>query len=123
MNPPYMSMSRPQLSNVPSSIQFNQQFSISVSIPKDLKAAVIQGKNPRLSQTVLRNFLRHFGFFSVALMDLGFSTHGYHSSSRLVFMEASLSPDCSTLSILSPPNNRVFPPGPGALGLSVSCLV
>ena len=56
-------------------------------------------------------------------MDLGFSTHAYHSSSRLVFMEATLSPDRSTLSILSPPNNRVFPPGPGALGLSVSCFV
>ena len=113
-------MSRPQLSNVPSSIQFNQQFKISVSIPEDLNADVIQGKNPRLYK---RFWLKSFGFFSVALMDLAFSTHAYHASSRLVFMEASLSPDCSTLSILSPPNNRVFPPGPGALSLSVSCLV
>ena len=55
-------------------------------------------------------------------MDLGFSSHAFHASSRLVFMEATLSPDRSTLSILSPPNNRVFPPGPGMLGLFVSAL-
>ena len=44
LNPPYMSVSRPQLSNVPTSIQFNERFNITVSIPQDLKAAVIQGK-------------------------------------------------------------------------------
>ncbi len=46
-------------------------------------------------------------------MDLGFSSHAFHSSSRLVFMTASLSEDKTTLSVLSPPNNRVYPPGPG----------
>jgi len=51
----------------------------------------------------------------VALMDLGFSTHAFHSSSRLVFMQAELSQDGKILSITSPPNNRVFPPGPGEL--------
>ena len=44
LNPPYMSVSRPQISNVPTSIQFNERFNIAVSIPQDLKAAVIQGK-------------------------------------------------------------------------------
>ena len=55
-------------------------------------------------------------------MDLGFSSHAFHASSRLVFMEVTLSPDRSTLSILSPPNNRVFPPGPGMLDLFLSAL-
>lgn len=55
----------------------------------------------------------------VALMDLGFSSHAFHPNSRLVFMEATLSSDRKTLSILSPPNNRVFPPGPGTYTLFI----
>ncbi|KAF8808327.1 glyoxal oxidase precursor [Phlegmacium glaucopus] len=97
LNPPFMSVLRPQLSNVPAKIQFNQLFKIAVSIPNNLKASIVQ----------------------VALMDLGFSSHASHSSSRLVFMEATLSPDRKTLSILSPPNNRVFPPGPGFIFLTI----
>jgi len=46
-------------------------------------------------------------------MDLGFSSHAFHSSQRLVFMDANLSSDNKTLSVQSPPNNRVYPPGPG----------
>lgn len=46
-------------------------------------------------------------------MDLGFSSHAFHSSSRLVFMNAVLARDRKSITIVSPPNNRVFPPGPG----------
>jgi hypothetical protein len=46
-------------------------------------------------------------------MDLGYSSHAFHSSSRLVWLEAKLSSDRKTLEISSPPNNRVYPPGPG----------
>ena len=65
-------------------------------------------------------FAAHLTFLEVALMDLGFSTHAFHSSSRLVFMDAHLSVDRTSLTITSPPNNRVFPPGPGTL-LYISC--
>lgn len=51
----------------------------------------------------------------VALMDLGFSSHAFHSSNRLVFMEAQLSRSRKSLTITSPPNNRIYPPGPGML--------
>lgn len=51
----------------------------------------------------------------VALMDLGYSSHAFHSSSRLVFMDAQLSRDRRSLTIQTPPNNRVFPPGPGEI--------
>ncbi|KAF9540289.1 copper radical oxidase [Agrocybe pediades] len=97
LNPPYMSMERPVMSNVPSKIGFNQRFEIDITIPMNLKGSSIK----------------------VALMDLGFSSHAFHSSSRLVFMEARLSPDRKKLSILSPPNNRVYPPGPGYIFLTV----
>ncbi|KAF4617447.1 hypothetical protein D9613_006409 [Agrocybe pediades] len=97
LNPPFMSMERPIMSNVPTKIGFNQRFNIAVNIPKNLKATSIK----------------------VALMDLGFSSHAFHSSSRLVFMEAQLSPDRKTLSVLSPPNNRVYPPGPAFIFLTV----
>ncbi|KAF4617436.1 hypothetical protein D9613_006357 [Agrocybe pediades] len=66
LNPPYMSMERPVMSNVPTKIGFSQQFNTDVTIPMDLKASSIK----------------------VALMDLGFSSHAFHSSSRLVSMEA-----------------------------------
>lgn len=52
-------------------------------------------------------------------MDLGYSSHAFHSSSRLVFMEAQLTSDRKSLSILSPPNNRVYPPGPAYVFLTV----
>ncbi|KAF8964984.1 hypothetical protein BDZ97DRAFT_1904260 [Flammula alnicola] len=88
---------RSVMSNVPAKIRFNKRFTINVSIPKNLKANSIE----------------------VALMDLGFSSHAFHSSSRLVFMDAHLSPDRKTLSILSPPNNRVYPPGPAHIFVTI----
>ncbi|KAF7768273.1 CAZyme family AA5 [Agaricus bisporus var. burnettii] len=94
LNPPYMTVERPQLSNVPKQIDFNSEFSVDVSIPSQ-------------------------GDLKVALMDLGFSSHAFHSSSRLVFMDAHLSEDGKTLSIKSPPNNRVYPPGPAYIFLTV----
>ncbi|KAF8149331.1 glyoxal oxidase precursor [Crassisporium funariophilum] len=97
LNPPFMSAARPKMSNMPTTIGFNQRFNIGISIPNNLKASTIQ----------------------VALMDLGFSSHAFHSSSRLVFMEAQLSPNRKTLSILSPPNNRVFPPGPAFVFVTI----
>ncbi|KAF9011683.1 copper radical oxidase [Hymenopellis radicata] len=80
LNPPYMTVERPILQDVPSQIGFHENFTITVDIPESLNASTVQ----------------------VALMDLGFSSHAFHSSSRLVFMTASLSEDKTTLSVLSP---------------------
>ena len=55
----------------------------------------------------------------VALMDLGFSSHAFHSSARLVFMEATISPDRKALTFITPPNGRVYPPGPATIFLTV----
>ena len=52
-------------------------------------------------------------------MDLGFSSHAWHSSQRLVFMDATLSKDGKALTVTSPPNNRVFPPGPGFIFVTI----
>ena len=56
---------------------------------------------------------------AVALMDLGFSSHAFHSSARLVFMDASISRDSKSLMFVTPPNGRVFPPGPATVFLTV----
>ncbi|KAK7026578.1 hypothetical protein R3P38DRAFT_3191743 [Favolaschia claudopus] len=98
LNPPYMSMARPTLSGVPAKIAFDSRFTVQVTIPQSVN---------RSSE------------IKVALMDLGYSSHAFHSSSRLVFLDASLSSDRKSLEILSPPNNRVYPPGPGYLFLTV----
>ncbi|KAJ6615474.1 glyoxal oxidase precursor [Mycena sp. CBHHK59/15] len=98
LNPPYMFMARPTLTGVPRKIAFDQKFTVKVNIPAHVAA----------SSTV-----------QVALMDLGFSSHAFHSSSRLVWLEATLSRDRRSLEITSPPNNRVYPPGPGYIFLTI----
>ncbi|KAF9441736.1 copper radical oxidase [Macrolepiota fuliginosa MF-IS2] len=95
LNPPYMTLARPTLRSVPAQIQFNSRFDIGIHIPDNLRVSSVK----------------------VVLMDLGFSSHAFHSSSWLVFMEAELSPDHR--SILSPPNNRVYPPGPASMYVTV----
>ncbi|KAJ3568946.1 hypothetical protein NP233_g5380 [Leucocoprinus birnbaumii] len=99
LNPPYMSVARPRLSNVPKRLNFNQEITVDVAIPP--------GLNKQASS------------IQVALMDLGFSSHAFHSSSRLVFMTASLSSNGRRLTIKTPPNNRIYPPGPAYIFLTV----
>ncbi|KAJ6470095.1 glyoxal oxidase N-terminus-domain-containing protein [Mycena vitilis] len=84
LNPPFFSLPRPKLSNAPSQIHFNQKFTVGVDFPAGASTSSIKG----------------------------FSSHAFHSSSRLVFMDAALAPNKRSLTITSPPNNRVFPPGP-----------
>ena len=55
----------------------------------------------------------------VALMDLGFSSHAFHSSARLVFMEAIISLDRKSLTFVTPPNGKIYPPGPATIFLTV----
>ncbi|KAJ7902655.1 glyoxal oxidase precursor [Mycena olivaceomarginata] len=98
LNPPYFSLPRPTLSGVPAKIVFNSKFTVRVTFPAHVAA---------------------FSVVKVALMDLGYSSHAFHSSSRLVWLEAKLSSDRKTLEISSPPNNRVYPPGPGYIYLTV----
>ncbi|KAJ7355850.1 glyoxal oxidase N-terminus-domain-containing protein [Mycena albidolilacea] len=98
LNPPYMFLERPTMAGVPTQIAFDSKFTVSVSIPRRV-AAVSK--------------------IQVALMDLGFSSHAFHSSSRLVWLESTLSRDRKSLEITSPPNNRVYPPGPGYIFLTV----
>ncbi|KAF9449103.1 copper radical oxidase [Macrolepiota fuliginosa MF-IS2] len=97
LNPPSMTSDRPQLSNVPKQIAYNAEFDVNVTIPKNLNPNNIK----------------------VALMDLGFSTHAFHQSQLLVFMEGNLKDNNRRLTIKTPPNNRVYPPGPAWIYLTV----
>ncbi|KAF9467905.1 copper radical oxidase [Collybia nuda] len=97
LNPSYMGVSRPTLRDVPKIIPFHHTFTITVDIPTGIRTTDMK----------------------VALMDLGFSSHAFHSSSRLVFMDAVLAPNHKTITITSPPNNRVYPPGPAYIFLTV----
>ncbi|KAG6907992.1 hypothetical protein DXG01_006648 [Tephrocybe rancida] len=97
LNPPFMSVKRPSLRSVPKTIPFNHAFTFPVDIPVGLKAKSVQ----------------------VSLIDLGFSSHAFHASSRLVFMEATLARNRKSITIVSPPNNRVYPPGPAYIFLTV----
>jgi hypothetical protein len=97
LNPPYMSKARPVLGKLPERIEFNTEVTVPISIPRALKTDKIQ----------------------VALMDLGFSTHAFHQSSRLVWMNAHLSKDKKQLTFKTPPNNRVYPPGPGFVYITI----
>ena len=58
-------------------------------------------------------------WITVSLMDLGFSTHGFHTGARLVFMDATVSEDKKSLTFVTPPNGRVYPPGPATIFLTI----
>jgi hypothetical protein len=53
-------------------------------------------------------------------MDLGFSSHAFHSSARLVFMDATISKDRKSLTFTTPPNGRIYPPGPATIFLTIN---
>ena len=48
-------------------------------------------------------------------MDLGFQTHGVHMEQRLVELASTLSADQKTLTVSTPPNAQIYPPGPAYL--------
>ncbi|EJD50467.1 glyoxal oxidase precursor [Auricularia subglabra TFB-10046 SS5] len=97
LDPPFMSVPRPVIRSTPDKLAFGSTITVPVSVP-----ATLAGRN-----------------IQVSLMDLGFSSHAFHSSARLVFMNATLSRDRRSLSFTTPPNGRVYPPGPAFVFLTV----
>jgi hypothetical protein len=43
LNPPYMTLERPQLSNAPKQIAFNSKFHVDIQIPRQLERGEIKG--------------------------------------------------------------------------------
>ncbi|KAJ7247287.1 glyoxal oxidase N-terminus-domain-containing protein [Mycena rebaudengoi] len=76
-----------------------------------LPATINYGTTFNLAVTLPANTVN----VTVALMDLGFATHGVHMDQRLVQLVSSLSADKRTLRVTAPPTNRVYPPGPAFL--------
>ncbi|KAI0316192.1 glyoxal oxidase N-terminus-domain-containing protein [Amylostereum chailletii] len=97
LDPPFMFVERPTIGSLPATIGFGKEVTVPVTIPSSLNASNIQ----------------------VSLMDLGFSSHAFHSSARLVFMDATVSQDRQSLTFTLPPNGRVYPPGPATVFLTV----
>ncbi|KAI0316193.1 glyoxal oxidase precursor [Amylostereum chailletii] len=97
LDPPFMFVERPTIGSLPTTIGFGKEVTVPVAIPSSLNASNIQ----------------------VSLMDLGFSSHAFHSSARLVFMDATVSQDRQSLTFTLPPNGRVYPPGPATVFLTV----
>ncbi|KAI0076968.1 hypothetical protein K474DRAFT_1182017 [Panus rudis PR-1116 ss-1] len=99
LDPPFMFVDRPKIVSAPKKIGFGKKVTVPVSIPASLRRP-----NAKLQ---------------VSLMDLGFSSHAFHSSARLVFMDASISRDGKSLTFTTPPNGRVYPPGPATIFLTI----
>lgn len=114
LDPPFMQMARPALLTMPAKLRFGQTVTVPITIPSSLKATKVQGTPIAPIKLTRTNPL-----FAVSLMDLGFSSHAFHSSARLVFMEASISKDRKSLTFTAPPSGRVFPPGPAIVFLTV----
>ena len=115
LNPPFMSVARPVIESVPTNIDFGETFTIPISIPSNLKATTVQGK--RLQKERVLVIDRPCS--AVALMDLGFSSHAFHSSARLVFLDFTLSNDQKSLTLTAPPNRNIYPPGPAYIFLTI----
>ncbi|KAI0774648.1 glyoxal oxidase N-terminus-domain-containing protein [Trametes elegans] len=99
LDPPFMFVPRPKILSTPEKLGFNKTFTVPISLPLELTRADAK--------------------VQVSLMDLGFSSHAFHSSARLVFMDAKISGDRKSLTFTTPPNGRVFPPGPATVFLTI----
>ncbi|KAH9939364.1 glyoxal oxidase precursor [Epithele typhae] len=100
LDPPFMFVARPKILNMPAKLAFGKTFTVPVSVPSTLAARNLK--------------------MQVSLMDLGFSSHAFHSSARLVFMDAHLSVDRKSLTFTTPPNGKVYPPGPATIFLTIN---
>ncbi|KAJ7648223.1 glyoxal oxidase N-terminus-domain-containing protein [Mycena polygramma] len=90
-SPPYMNVARPLYTGLPATINYGVAFNLAVTLP---------------ANTVI---------VTVALMDLGFATHGVHMDQRLVYLVSTLSADKKTLTVTAPPTAAHYPPGPAYL--------
>ncbi|KAJ7200643.1 glyoxal oxidase N-terminus-domain-containing protein [Mycena pura] len=90
-SPAYLSKPRPTYNGLPATVNYNSKFTLSVELPPDTNDV------------------------TVALMDLGFSTHGVHVDQRFVKLVSNLSHDKKTLTVTGPPTTRIYPPGPAFL--------
>ncbi|KAI0705752.1 glyoxal oxidase N-terminus-domain-containing protein [Cerioporus squamosus] len=99
LDPPFMFVERPKILNTPEKLGFGKRVTVPVSIPSSLS--------------------RPGAKVQVSLMDLGFSSHAFHSGARLVFMDATLSRDGKSLTFTTPPSGRVYPPGPATIFLTI----
>ncbi|KAI0832917.1 glyoxal oxidase N-terminus-domain-containing protein [Trametes gibbosa] len=99
LDPPFMFVERPKILHAPAKLAFGKKVTVPISLPTALA--------------------RPGAKVQVSLMDLGFSTHAFHSSARLVFMDATISRDRKSLTFTTPPNGRVFPPGPATIFLTI----
>ncbi|KAI0638704.1 glyoxal oxidase precursor [Trametes polyzona] len=99
LDPPFMFAERPRILSAPKKVAFGRKVTVPISLPLALT--------------------RPGAKVQVSLADFGFSSHAFHSSARLVFMEAKISPDRKSLTFTTPPSGRVFPPGPGTIFLTV----
>ncbi|KAG9082086.1 hypothetical protein FRC06_005230 [Ceratobasidium sp. 370] len=96
ISPPYMTKTRPTYSGLPSTWNYGQQITLTVTLPPSL--------NP---QPV-----------TCALMDLGYSTHGVHMDMRMVKVTCTVASNKKSITITGPPNAAVYPPGPAWLYIS-----
>ncbi|KAJ7353107.1 glyoxal oxidase N-terminus-domain-containing protein [Mycena albidolilacea] len=90
-SPAYLSKPRPSYKGLPATVNYGSKFTLSVQLPPDTTGV------------------------TVALMDLGFATHGSHMDQRFVKLVSKLSPDKKTLTVTGPPTSRIYPPGPAFL--------
>jgi hypothetical protein len=108
--PDYMFVTRPTYTGLPAKIGFGANFNLAITIPAG--AVNIQGMYSA-SYDQRKSVNLNFHYTSVSLMDLGFVTHAVHMNSRLVILASTLSSSRDTLAVTGPPNEKVYPPGPG----------
>ncbi|TFK30187.1 copper radical oxidase [Coprinopsis marcescibilis] len=93
LSPPYMTMERPEITGVPDTLPFGSSINLQARVPTDVNVQVV-------------------------LMDLGYVTHSVHANSRLVFLKV-LEKNAEDIVVEGPPNEGVYPPGPGWIYLVV----
>ncbi|EJD44964.1 hypothetical protein AURDEDRAFT_64772 [Auricularia subglabra TFB-10046 SS5] len=91
LSPPWMTAARPTFTGLPPNANFGTNVTLTIAVPASLMAGS-----------------------SVALMDLGYSTHALHMNMRHVWLNSARRSN-TTLVVTIPPNPTIYPPGPGWL--------
>ncbi|KIM48799.1 copper radical oxidase [Hebeloma cylindrosporum] len=100
LSPPYISQDRPEITDAVQKVAFDKEFTLTATQASKVKRFVTAQPNDAKR-------------IQVALMDLGYVTHAVHANSRLVYLLFSI--QGNTLTVRGPPNEYVYPPGPGWL--------
>ncbi|KAG5219846.1 glyoxal oxidase precursor [Salix suchowensis] len=110
---------RPKLVSVPKKLAFGQKVSVPISIPRGCERGYQRYANIKRARHIPEDASAD-GHFTHSFPHGSWVLHACLPCRRpLVFMDATISPGRNRLTFTTPPNGKVYPPGPATIFLTV----